>query len=195
MHSARPIEPIRSQFAVSVFGFATIPSAARRIHAELLGDLVELDLLAEARLRRSVPALRAARRLVRERAAGLEPVARNLVGHRLQHAGVERARDAIRAVAAAIDQRLQADAGELAVLRHAGAELHQHRVPAAMHVEHFLAIQADLHRPAKNERRLRTDDLVVADVGLAAEAAAVRARDHADVRGRNSQHARKRRCT
>jgi hypothetical protein len=87
----------------------------RGIHAELLGDLVELDLLAEARLRRAVPAFRAARRLVRERAARFEAVARDLVRHGLQHARVERARDAVRAVAAAVDERLQADAGQLAV--------------------------------------------------------------------------------
>src|SRR5918992_567144 len=59
----------------------------RRIHGELLGDLVELDLLPEARLRRAVAPLRAARRLVGEDARGIELVARQLVGDGLQRAG------------------------------------------------------------------------------------------------------------
>src|SRR4029077_7006909 len=50
----------------------------RRIEIELLGDLVELDLLAEAALRRPVPALRPARRLVREDAAALKMIRRDV---------------------------------------------------------------------------------------------------------------------
>ena len=68
----------RSQLAVSVFGLATMFSrSSAGSMRELLGDLVELDLLAEARLRRAVAALGAAGRLVGEGAAGLEPVARH----------------------------------------------------------------------------------------------------------------------
>ena len=66
-----------NQFAVSEFGLATmLQPQLGRIHAELLGDLVELHFLAEARLRRAVAALRAAGRLVGEVAAGLELEAR-----------------------------------------------------------------------------------------------------------------------
>ena len=190
MHSASPIEPICSQFAVSEFGLATIRSrSSAGSSPELLGDLVELHFLAEARLRRAVAALGSARRLVGEDAACLEAVAGQLVGHRLQCAGVEGARDAVRPVAAAVDQRLQMHPCELAVIHHAGAESHQHRMPAAVHVEDFLAREADLHRAAEHQRRFRDHRLVIAHVALAAEAATVRRRDHAQVRGRDAQHA------
>ncbi len=182
------LQPVRRQRV----GFHDHPEAQlRRVASELLGDLVELDLLAEARLRRAVAALGPARRLVGEDARGLELVARQLVGYRLQRSGVEGARDAVGAVAAAVDQRLQVHPGELAVLRDAGAEAHQHRMPAAVHVEHFFAVEADLHRAAEDQRRLADHHLVVAHVALAAEAAAVRRRDDAHMRGRNLQHAGK----
>ncbi len=71
-------------------------------------------------------------------------------------------------------------------LRHAGAEPHQHGMAAAMAVEHLLAREADLHRPVEQQRRLRDDDLVVERIALAAEAAAVRRGDHADVRRRHA---------
>ncbi len=58
---------------------------------------------------------------------------------------------------------------------------------AAVHIEDFLAVEADLHRAAEQDRRLRHHDLVVVQIALAAEAAAVRAGDHAHVRGRNLQ--------
>ena len=77
-----------------------------------------------------------------------------------------------------------------AVLGDAGAEFHQHRMPAPVHVEHLLARQADLDRPPERQRGLQHDRLVVADVGLAAEAPAVRARDDAQVRLGHPQHAR-----
>ena len=82
------------------------------IDGEALGDLVELNFLAEAALRRAVSALGAARRLVGEDAAALELVARDVIGDRLQRAGVERAGDAVRAVGAAVEQRLQVHAGD-----------------------------------------------------------------------------------
>ncbi|MDH5211189.1 MAG: hypothetical protein OEW96_05885, partial [Betaproteobacteria bacterium] len=160
------------------------------IEAELFRDLVELHFLAEARLRRAVPALGAAGGLVREYPAGLELEARQLVGDGREHAGVERARRAVRAVGAAVEQRLQVHRREAAVLAHAGAELHQHRVAAAVLVEHLFARQADLHRPAEHERGLGHHELVVARVALAAEAAAVRRGDDADLRRRHRQHAR-----
>jgi hypothetical protein len=48
---------------------------------------------------------------------------------------------------------------------------------AAVHVEHFLAVEADLDRAAEHHRGLGDRHLVVADVALAAEAAAVRGCD------------------
>src|SRR5581483_6255648 len=94
----------------------------RRVLAQALGNLVELDLLSEARLWRAMAALRAAGRLVREDARRFELISRQLVGHGLQGAGVEGARHAIGAVAAAVDQRLQMHPGQLAVLGDAGAK-------------------------------------------------------------------------
>ena len=63
---------------------------------------------------------------------------------------------------------------------------------AAVAVEHLLARQADLHRPVEQHRRLGDDDLVVERIALAAEAAAVRRRDHADVRRRHLERLRER---
>ena len=117
--------------------------SSRRIEFQFFGDFVELDFLAEARLRRAVAALGTAGRLVGKHPAGVELEARQLVGQRRQHAGVERARRAVGTVRAAVEQGLQVHAGQLAVLGHASAEFHQHRVPAAVQVEHFFARQAD----------------------------------------------------
>ena len=107
----------------------------------------------------------------------------------MQRARVKGARDTVGAIGAAVDQSLQVHAGEPPIFRHAGAELHQHRVAAAVHVEHLLAREADLHRAAEHQGRLGGDQLVVADVALAAEAAAIGCRDHADLRRGKPQHA------
>ena len=64
---------------------------------------------------------------------------------------------------------------------------HQHRMASAMAVEHLLAGEADLHRAIEHQRRLGDRDLVIEGIALAAEAAAVRRRDHADVRGRHRE--------
>ena len=82
--------------------------------------------------------------------------------------------------------------GDLPVVGHAGAVPHQHRMPAAMAVEHFLARQGDLHRPIQQHRRFGDDDLVVERVALAAKPAAVGRRDDANVRGGQLEHLRQR---
>ena len=52
-----------------------------------------------------------------------------------------------------------------------------------MAVEHFFAVQTDLHRPVEHQRRLGDDDLVGRErIALATEAAAVRRGNDADVR-------------
>ena len=56
-----------------------------------------------------------------------------------------------------------------------------------MAVEHFFAVQTDLHRPVEQQRRLGDDDLVVEGIALATEAAAVRRGNDADVRRRHRQ--------
>ena len=82
--------------------------------------------------------------------------------------------------------------GDAAVLRHAGLDAHERRVPAPVAVEDFLPCQADLDRPPRHAREVRDDDLVVEGVGLSAEAAAVGRRDDADPRGRHLEHLRER---
>ena len=65
------------------------------IEPELLGRLVELTFEREARLDRAVAALGSARRLVGEDARALELVHGDLVGDRIEHAGVEGGGDAV----------------------------------------------------------------------------------------------------
>ena len=155
------------------------------IEAELLGRLVQLHLEREARLWCAVTALGSARRLVGEDPRALELVDRHLVGHRIDDAGVERRGHAVGAVGAAVEPRLQMAAGDVPRPREARLDPHQHRVAAAMDVEHFLPRARDLHRAADELREAARRDLVGEGVELAAEAATHRRRDDADVRGRH----------
>ena len=88
------------------------PPHVRGVEAELLGGLVDLALHGEARLRRAVAALGAARRLVREDAGALELVRGDLVRHRLERAGIERRRHAVGAVGAAVEPGAEVHAGD-----------------------------------------------------------------------------------
>jgi hypothetical protein len=106
------LEPVRRERVR--FG-DDIQTEVRGILPELLRYFVELHFLPETRLRRAVAALGAARRLVREHPGGVELVARDLVGDRLQHAGVESARSAVAAVGTAVEQRLGVHTGDLPV--------------------------------------------------------------------------------
>jgi hypothetical protein len=163
------------------------------IEPELLRRLVELTFEGEAGLDRAVAALGPARRLVGEDARALELVHGDLVGHRVDHARVERGGDAVGAVRSAVEPRLEVAAGDVAGLREAGLDPHQHRMPAAMRVEDLFTRERDLHRAACQLRELTDDDLVREGIGLAAEAAADRRGDHPDVCGRRverlGQHA------
>src|SRR4029079_18729368 len=122
-----------------------------------LWNLVEVNLLAEAALRRAVPALWSARRLVGEDTAPAELVGGDVIGDGLQCAGVESAGDPVGTVGTAVQHGLHAHPGDGAVALDAGLEAHQHRIPAAMAVEHFLAGQADLDRAIEEERGLADD--------------------------------------
>src|SRR5260370_24993444 len=64
-----------------------------RVDAELVGDLLEVQLDRESRLGGAVAALRPARRLVREDAQAFESVCRDVLSDCLQTAGVESGRD------------------------------------------------------------------------------------------------------
>src|ERR1051325_1775439 len=107
------------------------------IEPELLGDLVELDLEREPRLRRAVATLGSARWFVREGACALKLVPWHLVRDGLQCARVIRARNAVGPVAAAVEQRSEVHAGDGAVLLHSRLHPHQRRVTPAVAVEHF----------------------------------------------------------
>ena len=78
--------------------------------------------------------------------------------------------------------------GDPTGLREAGLHVHQHRVTAAVAVEHLFAGEGDLDRPAELEGHLGDGDLVAEDVALAAEAAAVGAGDDPDARRRQPEH-------
>src|SRR5205823_6575812 len=159
-----------------------------RIEAEVLGDLVDLAFKPVARLRRAMPALRTARGLVRIDPDAVELVCRDAVGDREQRAGVIGGRDAVRRVGAAVEPALVVHGGDLAVLLDAGADAHLHRMPAAMRVEDLLAVERDLHRTARADRKQRGRELVAERIALAAERAAVRRRDDADARARQPEH-------
>ena len=118
-----------------------------RVEAELRRDLVELALERVPRLCGAVTALRAARRLVRVHAHAVELVGGDPVGHRHERAGVVGGRDAVRGVGAAVEVALEMHRGDLAVLLHPGAQVHLHRMAAAMRVKDLLAVERELHRP------------------------------------------------
>ncbi len=159
-----------------------------RVDAEPVRGLVEVDLPGESRLRRAVPALRTARRLVGVRANAVEAVVGELVGDGLQRPGVVGRGDAVAAVSAAVEGGLQVLPGDGAVVLETRLEPHLHRMAPAVTVEDLFPAQGDLHRAAELERHLGDHDLVVEGIALAAEAAAVRTGDHADSGGRDVEH-------
>src|SRR5687768_11975850 len=87
----------------------------RRIERQLFGNLIELDFDRVSRLWCAMAALGATRRLVGEYAHALKLVTRHVVRDGLQRARVERARDAIAAICAAIQERLEMHSGNRAV--------------------------------------------------------------------------------
>src|SRR5439155_11384445 len=76
------------------------------IETQFFSDFVEMDFERKPRLRRAVPALGTAGRLVREEPHAFEPVSRDGVGRGLQRAGVVGAGDPVAAVTAAIEEAL-----------------------------------------------------------------------------------------
>ena len=150
------------------------------VHPEVLGDLVEVQLEREARLGRPVPPLGPAGRLVGEDAAGLEAVGGQVIGHRLQRAGVVHRRDTEGAVGPSVEGGAEVHGQDPALSGDAGAHPHEHRVAPPVRVEHLLARQGALDGPPGDHRQLRDDQLVGEGVRLAAEAPAVGGRDHPD---------------
>ena len=85
-------------------------SAGSRL--EVAAELVDVRLEGEPRLRRAVPALGAAGRLVGEDAHAVEAIARDLVGHGLQRARVVEAGHAVAAVPAAVERGAEVHRGD-----------------------------------------------------------------------------------
>ncbi len=160
----------------------------RRIYAELLGDLVEVDLEREARLRRPVAPFRSTRRLVRKSSSALKLVTGNVISDGLQRSRVVRARDAVGPVAAAVEQRLEVHAGNGAVLFHPRLHPHEGGVAPAVAIEDLFAREGDFHRPPGDHRELGGGDLVAEGIALSAEAAPVGTGDHPDARRRELEH-------
>ncbi len=149
--------------------------------------LVEMDFVCKSRLRGAVATLRPARRLVGEGARAVELVSRQFVSRRLQGASVISARDAVTAEATTIEHRLQMMRRQRAVFLETGFQVHLHRVAATVTVEDLLTGQRNLHRPPEFQRQLCDDDFVIERITLAAETAAIRARDDSDARARNAE--------
>src|SRR5437588_1322679 len=163
-----------------------------RIEIQLLCDLVEVNLKRVTRLRRSVSAFWTAGRLVRKHTCALKFVPGHFISDGLQGAGVERACDSITSIGAAIEKRFEVHRGDRAVFLHTGLDVHEHRMAAAMTIENFFACQRALHRPAGNHRELADDDFMIERIALAAKAAPVRSRDHANMTRWNLEHFRER---
>ncbi len=157
----------------------------RGIDRERFCDLVELHFLAEAALRRAVSALGTARRFVREDATALKVISGNVVRHGLQGARIKSARHAVRSVGTTVEQRFEPNRRDCPIGLDARRELHEDRMASAVTVKNFFARETDLDRAIEQPRGLRHDHLVVEGVAFAAEAAAVRGCDHADMRGRH----------
>ena len=70
--------------------------------------------------------------------------------------------------------------GDPAVALDPGPDPHQHRMPAPVGVEDFLARERDLHGAPGDHRQFRRADLVAEGIALAPEPAPDRRRDHPD---------------
>ena len=78
--------------------------------------------------------------------------------------------------------------GNRAVFLHAGLNLHQYRMAAAMTVENFFTCKRALDRAAGYHGQLAHDHFVIERIALAAKATTVRGRDDANVTRRYFQH-------
>ena len=159
-----------------------------RIETELFRDLVEVRLQGEARLRGAVASLGPTGRLVGEHPDSFESIARDRVGGRLEGAGVVGTGHAVAPIAAAIEEAAKLHRRDAAVFRQPRLDLHQHGVTPAVRVEDLLARERDLHGSPGDHGEPGGHQLVGEDVALAAEAAAVRRRDHADAAHRQLEH-------
>ena len=133
-------------------------------------------------------ALGSAGRFVREGAAALIAIARNVVRGGLQRAGVERAGNSVRAIRATVDQRLEMHSSNRAVLLDTGFEFHQDRMAAAVTIKNFFSRQADFDGPVEHESGFGYNDFVIERIAFSAEAAAVGRGDYANMRSGHFQN-------
>ena len=169
-----------------------ITTNLNRIEIQLLGNLVEVNFQRITRLRRSMSSLRTARWFVCEHARALKLVARHLVRHGLQRAGVERAGDTVTSVGAAVEKRFEVHRRDGAIFLHARLNVHQHRMTAAMTIENFFTRQSAFDRPARDHGELADDDFVIERIALTAKAPAIWRGNHANVTGGKLKHFRQR---
>src|SRR6267378_4484023 len=156
----------------------------RRIHSA--------RLTVPRRKKFAVTALGPAGRLVRESAAALIAIARNVIGGGLQCSGVERARNSVRAIRAAVNQCLEMHSGDRAIFLDGGLEFYQDGMATTVTIENLFAGEADLDRPIEDECGLGDNNFVIEGIAFAAKSAAVGSADHANVGGRHLQHFGKR---
>ena len=158
------------------------------INPQVVGNLIQMHLYGVAWLRCAMAALGATGRLVGKEAHPLELVTGEVVGDRLQCARVIGCCHAIRAICPAIQERAEVHSCERSILLHACLDPHLDGMSPSVDQENLLAGAGDLDRSPGAARQLGGADLVREWVGLAAEAAADRRRDHANARGWQSQH-------
>src|ERR1044072_9482336 len=158
-----------------------LTSHLRRIQIQLFSNFVEVNLKPISRLRRAVSALRTTGRFISEDARALEFVTRHFVRHRLQRAGVERARDAIASISAAVEKGLEVHSSDRTIFLDTGLDVHENGMPAAMAIENIFARQDAFHWSAGDHRQLRNDHFVVERIALAAKAATVGSSNNANM--------------
>src|SRR6185312_15801490 len=138
-----------------------------------------LALEGVARLSRAVAALGATGGLVGVEPHAIELVARNLVGHGQQRAGIVDRGEAIAGVGAAVEEGLQVDGGNRAILLDAGFQNHLDGVAPAMAEERLLAAEGELDGAPVSPGEATRREVVGERLALAAEAATHRWHDDA----------------
>src|SRR5262249_61410359 len=112
---------------------------------------------------------------------GLKAGVRELISRWLKDRRVKGAGYAVASIGPSIKDRAMMHGRDGAVLFESGLRLHQHRMPATVTIENFLACQTDLHRAAGDHREFGDHDLVIEWIALTPEASSIRSRNDADV--------------
>src|SRR5262249_31402896 len=132
-----------------------------RVDPQVIGDLVQLDLLSPTRLRSPMAALRAARRLVGENSNGFKSVMRQGVCRRLKNDRVERARAPMTAIGPAIQYGPMVHGGDGSILFISRLRRHQYGMPSAMAVKNLFTRQTDFYGTASDHREFAHNNFVI----------------------------------